>query len=125
MRHPHKPCLLVLADPLFIIPTFFTSGTQTRIGLCLFLHPVLLEVVEAVGRCTKCDATAKALQIGAIKTYPEAADIVVEKSTSDFVFKILMAFYRRMMLLNLGSPDAIMFGVVAASIEEASVSTRA
>ena len=30
-----------------------------------------------------------------------------------------MAFYRRMMLLNMGSPSATMAAIVAASIEEA------
>ena len=36
-----------------------------------------------------------------------------------FAIKSLMAFYRRMMLLNMGSPATTMAAIVAASIEEA------
>ena len=35
-----------------------------------------------------------------------------------------MAFYRRFMLLNMGSPGATMFTLIAASIEEASALLR-
>ena len=105
------------------MPLFFTSGPQTRIFICLFVHPVLLEAGEAVGRGTRSDATALALRKGTIKTYEEAAEQIVEDSLLDSVFKLIMAFYRRFMLLNMGSAQVTMFAVVAASIEEASVTT--
>ena len=105
-------------DPALVIPLFFTSDTSIRIGICIFLHPVLLEAGEALGRGTRCEATANDLATGRIKTFEEAAEAIMEKSTLDFGFKILMALFRRMMLLNMGSPNATMFGVVAASIEE-------
>ena len=63
------------------MPLFFTSGPQTRIFICLFVHPVLLEAGEAVGRGTRSDATALALQKGKIKTYEEAAQQIVEDSS--------------------------------------------
>ena len=45
-------------------------------------------------------------------------------SLSDSGFKLLMAFFRRFMLLSMGNVQATMFAVVAASIEEASVVMR-
>ena len=82
---------------------------------------MLLEVGEALGRGTKGDAVARCLQTGEIETFEEAAEIIVEDSLGDSGFKLIMAFYRRFMLLSMGSPQAAMFAVVAASIEEASV----
>ena len=112
-------------DPIFIIPFFFTSGPATRLAICLFLHPVMLEAGEAVGRGTKGDAVATALRAGEIKTFEEAAEQIVENSIGDSAFKLIMAFYRRFMLLNMGDPQATMIAVVAASIEEASDVLRA
>ena len=85
------------------------------------MHPVLLEAGEAVGRGTKGDAVALALKTGEIKSFEEAAEQIVENSLADSMFKLIMAFYRRFMLLSMGSVQATMFAVVAASIEEASV----
>ena len=104
-----------------MIPLFFNSGPPTRLAICLFVHPVLLEAGEAVGRGTKGDAVALALKTGKIKSFEEAAEIIVENSLNNSFFKLTMAFYRRFMLLNMGDPEATMFAVVAASIEEASV----
>ena len=73
-----------------------------------------------MGRGTKGDAVALALRTGAIKSYEEAAEQIVENSIGDSIFKLVMAFYRRFMLLSIGSTQATMFAVVAASIEEAS-----
>ena len=84
------------------------------------MHPVLLEAAEALGRGTKSDAVALALRTGKIKTFEEAANEIVENSLTDSIFKLLMALYRRFMLLNMGSAQATMFAVVAASVEEAS-----
>ena len=85
------------------------------------MHPVLLEAGEAVGRGTRGDAVARRLLAGKIETIEEAAEQIVERSLSDSGFKLIMAFYRRFMLLNMGDPQATMFAVVAASIEEVSV----
>ena len=63
---------------------------------------------------------ALALRTGEIKTYEEAAAQIVEDSIADSIFKLIMAFYRRFMLLSMGNAQATMFAVVAASIEEAS-----
>ena len=81
----------------------------------------MLEAGEAVGRGTKGDAVALSLQTGKIKTFEEAAEMIVENSLSDSMFKLIMAFYRRFMLLSMGSTQATMFAVVAASVEEASL----
>jgi len=108
-------------DPIFVIPLFFSSKAPTRLVICLFLHPVLLEAGEAVGRGTRGDAVASSLRSGEIKSFEEAAELIVENSLSDSGFKLIMAFYRRFMLLSMGSAQATMFAVVAASIEEASV----
>ena len=107
-------------DPIYFIPLFFRSETPTRLAICLLVHPFLLEAGEAVGRGTKGDAVALALRTGKIKTYEQAAVQIVESSIGDSVFKLLMAFYRRFMLLSMGNAQATMFAVVAASIEEAS-----
>ena len=108
-------------DPIYFIPLFFRSESPTRLAICLLVHPVLLEAGEAVGRGTKGDAVALMLQTGEIKTFEEAAEIIVEDSVCDSSFKLIMAFYRRFMLLSMGSTQAAMFAVVAASVEEASV----
>ena len=89
------------------------------------MHPILLEAGEAVGRGTKGDTVALALRTGEIKTYEEAAERIVEESIADTTFKLIMAFYRRFMLLSMGNAQATMFAVVAASIEEASEVRRA
>ena len=81
----------------------------------------MLEAGEAVGRGTKGDAVALMLQTGEIKTFEEAAEMIVENSLNDSAFKLIMAFYRRFMLLSMGSTQATMFAVVAASVEEASL----
>ena len=107
-------------DPIYFIPLFFRSESPTRLVICLLVHPVLLEAGEAVGRGTKGDTVALALRAGKIKTYEEAAAKIVENSISDTNFKLIMAFYRRFMLLSLGNAQATMFAVVAASIEEVS-----
>ena len=107
-------------DPIYFIPLFFRSGAPTRLAICLLVHPVMLEAGEAMGRGTKGDTVALALRTGEIKTYEEAAALIVEDSISDVVFKLIMAFYRRFMLLSMGNAQATMFAVVAASIEEAS-----
>ena len=88
------------------------------------MHPVLLETGEAVGRGTKGDAVARRLLAGKLKAYEGAAEQIVERSLTDSMFKLVMAFYRRFMLLNMGNEQATMFAVVAASIEEASVLRR-
>ena len=108
-------------DPIYIIPLFFRSESPTRLAICLLVHPVLLEAGEAMGRGTKGDAVALALRTGGIKTYEEAAEQIVENSIGDSTFKLMMAFYRRFMLLSMGSAQATMLAVVAASIEEASI----
>ena len=113
-------------DPIYFIPLFFRSESPTRLAICLLVHPVLLEAGEAVGRGTKGDAVALALRTGKlntgseIKSYEEAAAQIVESSITDSMFKLIMAFYRRFMLLSMGNTQATMFAVVAASIEEAS-----
>ena len=109
-------------DPIYFIPLFFSSdSTATRIAICLFVHPLLLEAGEALGRGTKSDAVARRLRSGKIKTFEEAAEGIVMGSNGDMGFKLIMAFYRRFMLLNMGSSEATLFAVVAASIEEARV----
>ena len=107
-------------DPIYFIPLFFRSESPTRLAICLIVHPVLLEAGEAVGRGTKGDTVALALRTGKIKTYEEAAALIIEESIHDSIFKLIMAFYRRFMLLSMGNAQATMFAVVAASIEEAS-----
>ena len=110
--------MMITTDPMYIIPRFFSGGSLTRIAICLFVHPVLLEVGEAMGRGTKSGAVARKLKAGKIKSFEEAAQILVFASLADSQFKLLMAFYRRFMLLNMGSVQITMFAVVAASIEE-------
>ena len=87
------------------------------------MHPLLLEAGEALGRGAKYESTALALRNGSstIKTIEEASEIIVESSLFDMSLKLLMAFYRRFMLLNIGNTEATMFAVVAASVEEAGV----
>ena len=122
-----KTCYLTPAprapqtDPIYFIPLFFRSEPPTRLAICLLVHPVLLEAGEAVGRGTKSDAVALKLRTGKIRTFEEAADKIVRDSLSDSAFKLIMAFYRRFMLLSMGSAQATMFAVVAASVEEASL----
>ena len=73
-----------------------------------------------MGRGTKGDAAAMALRTGKLKTFEEAANMIVENSPHDSSFKLIMAFYRRFMMLGIGSVQATMFVVVATSLEEAS-----
>ena len=84
------------------------------------VHPILLEAGEAVGRGTRSDTVAHRLQTGETETFEDAASMLVEDSFMDSIFKCLMAFYRRFMLLSMGNAQATMFAVVSASIEEAS-----
>ena len=106
------------ADPFYMIPLFVSSGATTRITICLLVHPLLLEAGEALGRGIKGDATALKLRRGEINV-EEAEESIVKASLPESIFKLLMAFYRRFMLLNMGNAQATMFAVVAASIEEA------
>ena len=119
------PNIYSATDPIYFIPLFFRSEAPTRLIICLLVHPVLLEASEAVGRGTKGDAVALALRTGEIKTYEEAAELIVENSIADSMFKLMMAFYRRFMLLSMGNTQTTMFAVITASIEEASQTRRA
>jgi hypothetical protein len=107
-----------LLYPIVVVPAFISGTIQTRMLICLLLHPILLEAGEALGRSTKGGYTADALERGDI-TLAQAEKRIVQGTLSAFDFKQLMAIYRRLMLLNMGSPDATIAAVVAASIEEA------
>ena len=74
-----------------------------------------------MGRGMKGATVALALRTGEIRTYEEAAEQIIENALTDAPLKLIMAFYRRFMLLNMGDPNATMFAVVVASIEEASI----
>ena len=80
----------------------------------------MLEAGEAISRSTKGGIAAGELNSGEI-TLEQAEKRIVQTSLTSFGFKQLMAVYRRLMLLNMGTSDATMIAVVAASIEEASV----
>ena len=107
-----------LLYPIVVVPAFVSGTIQTRMLICLLLHPVLLEAGEALGRSTRCGITADELERGEI-TLAQAEKRIVQSSLTSFSFKQLMAIYRRLMLLNMGSTDATIAAVVAASIEEA------
>ena len=107
-----------LLYPLLVVPTFIGGTIPTRMLICLLLHPLLLEAGEAIGRSSKCGTTADKLESGDINL-EQAEKRIVQTSLTSFGFKQLMAIYRRLMLLNMGSPDATIAAVVAASIEEA------
>ena len=109
---------VALLYPLLVVPAFISGTTTTRMRICLLLHPVLLEAGEAIGRSTKGGITADELERGEI-TLEQAEKRIVQTSLTAFGFKQLMAIYRRLMLLNMGDPDATIAAVVAASIEEA------
>ena len=109
---------VMLLYPFLVIPTFWSGTVTTRMLICLLLHPVLLEAGEALGRSAKGGVTAEALAKGSI-TFDFAEQQIVQTSLTSFAFKQLMAFFRRFMLLNMGSPDATIAAVVAASMEEA------
>ena len=79
---------------------------------------MLLEAAEAFGRGQKADEMARALRAGEI-TLEVAERLITQGSTLEFAIKQLMAFYRRFMLLNMGSPDATLIALVATAIEEA------
>jgi hypothetical protein len=109
---------VMLLYPILVVPAFISGTIPTRMLICLLLHPVLLEAGEALGRSTKGGITADELERGEI-TLAQAEKRIVQTSLTTFVFKQLMAIYRRLMLLNMGSADATIAAVVAASIEEA------
>ena len=56
--------------------------------ICLFVHPVLLEVGEASSRGTKSDGAAHRVRIGDIATAEEATECIVESSLYDASFKV-------------------------------------
>ena len=109
---------VALLYPLLVIPAFINGDIQTRMLICLLLHPILLESGEAIGRSTVGGITADALERGEI-TLEEAEKKIVRNSIASILFKQLMAIYRRLMLLDMGSPEATIAAVVGASIEEA------
>ena len=104
--------------PWLVIPTFFGGSTAVRFGICLGLHPFLLEAAEAMGRSASSGRVAAQLRRGQFPAAVAEARIV-QSSLPPFMIKQLMAYYRRFMLLNMGSPTATLAAVVAASLEEA------
>ena len=80
-------------DPIYLIALFFSSGTPTRMLICLVVHPLLLEAAEAAGRGTKGDAVARKLRAGEFKTFEEAAERVIDKSLKDAALKYVMMLY--------------------------------
>ena len=104
--------------PLLVVPAFIVGTVTNRMLICLLLHPFLLEAGEALGRSTKGGITAGELNGGEI-TMEQAERRIVQSSLTSSGFKQLMAIYRRLMLLNMGTPEATIAAVVAASIVEA------
>ena len=91
--------------PFFIIPAFFSGTTTTRLLIALVLHPILLESAEAMGRSTSAQDVFQKLQSGKINLQ-QAERMVVEGSLGSFATKQLMAFFRRLMLLDASTCES-------------------
>ena len=113
----------LVTDPLYIIPLFISSGAPTRLIIVLLVHPVYVEASEAVGngRGSKGSRSSRSLRAeGGLGTFDKVAEELVEGTLFEYSYKLKMAFFRRFMLLNMGSAQTTMFAIVATSVEEAS-----
>ena len=108
---------IVILYPLTVIPAFFAGTTQTKLWICLGLHPVLLEAAEAFGRGSDAAQITADMNSGVL-TMEQAETRVVQIAAMSFPIKQQMAMFRRLMLLSMGDSSATLFAVVAASIEE-------
>jgi hypothetical protein len=99
------------------MPAFFGGTTKTRLLICLLLHPIVLEGAEAIGRSSGAEKVTSQLRRGKI-TFEQAEEKIVQNSLSSFYIKILMSYFRRFMLLNIGSTEATIAAIVGASVEE-------
>jgi len=75
--------------------------------ITLLLHPILLEAAEAIGRSSMAESVAEDLKSGKI-TQQQAEARIVEASLNASVVKLLMAFYRRLMLLNASGNQVLL-----------------
>ena len=103
--------------PLFAMPAFFGGTTETRLLICLLLHPIVLEAAEAISRSSGAEKVASQLLRGKL-TLEQAEEKTIQNSLGSFPIKQLMAFFRRFMLLNIGTQEATIAAIVGASIEE-------
>ena len=99
-------------------PQFFRSEALTKLLIVLVLHPIILESAEALSRSTSTDDIANMFREGLI-TREVAEKRIVQGSNPSFFVKSQMAFYRRLMLISIGDPQATTIAIVAASLEEA------
>ena len=97
---------------------FFAGDSTTRLLLCMVVHPLLTEAAEAMARSNSSGKGATELRRGNI-TVQQAQDRVLQSSVFAFSIKQLMALYKRLMLLNMGSDEATLVAIVGAAIEEA------
>ena len=104
--------------PCAIIPIFLSGTPSIRLAICIGLHPVLLEGCEVALRATRSANVARELRAGKI-TMEEAERCIMQSSVDSFIIKQLMSFTRRLMLLNMGSTEATIAGIVGTSMEEA------
>ena len=81
-----------------ILPQYFSSGTTTRMAICLVMHPIALESAEAFSRLNKSSSVLALLRKGKL-TPEKARRRAVENSMDAFFLKVMMAFYRRMQVL--------------------------
>ena len=115
--HARASRLLALTPGRRCIYRFFGGSTKTRFFISLVLHPLVLESVEAIGRSSSSEKVAASLQKGRI-TLEQAEAKTVQNELQAFAMKQLMAYFRRFMLLNMGSPEATIAAIVGASVEE-------
>ena len=111
MRIKQPECHLIFASferthRLVILPAFFSGSVELRLLICLFLHPIVLEAAEALGRSSSGEAVALQLRNGELTTENSEAR-VVQKALGSFGIKMLMAFFRRFMASVTMSPYAL------------------
>jgi hypothetical protein len=92
-------CSIAVLYPFLVIPLFVGGTVTTRLLISLLLHPFLLEAAEAIGRSSMAESIAEDLKGGKI-TQQQAEARIVQASLEACCIKFLMAFYRRLMLLN-------------------------
>ena len=91
--------------PFLVIPLFVGGTVTTRLLITLLLHPFLLEAAEAIGRSSTAESIAEELKSGK-STQQQAEARIVQASLGACNVKQLMAFYRRLMLLNASENQA-------------------
>lgn len=99
-----------------MLPLFLRTSIVAQLLLVLFIHPFLLECTEAFFRASTGGNITRLLEKGMTKELAHRR--ITQASLSGYGVKVMFAFFKRFMLLNIGDSNAKIVALTCAAVEE-------